>query len=212
MAQDLPDSFKARRNTQMTWREFVYRQVIDFCNARGKRTFTLKEFFPTHEKAFRLFRPLNRYPLAKVRQQLQFLRDEGSVQFMDRRGTYTLRGVELLKGEVEDEKVWEIGRQAPEKREYVIETFARDRGWVREARERFGEYCLYPKCINTFKRPDHRPYIEVHHIISLCDGGEDAIWNLAVVCAHHHKMAHFSIMPTRHELQNILLSEVESRL
>jgi len=196
----------------MTWKEFVYRLVIEFCNERGKRTFTLREFFPAYEKEFRQFKPQNRYPLPKVRQQLQFLRDDGMVQFIDRRGTYTLRGVELLKGEVEDEKIQEVSKQAPEKREYLIETFARNRGWVREAKEKFGEYCLYPRCSNTFNKPNNKPYIEVHHIISLCDGGEDAIWNLAVVCAHHHKMAHFSNLQTKQELQNILLREVESHL
>lgn len=196
----------------MTWQEFVNRSVIEFCNARGKRTFTLQEFFSAYEEEFRRFRPQNRHPLAKVRQQLQFLRDNGSVQFIDGRGTYTLRGVELLKGEVEDERIREISRQAPEKREYLIETFARNRGWVREAREKFGGYCLYPSCSNTFNKPDNRPYIEVHHIVSLCEGGEDAVWNLAVVCAHHHKMAHFSDSSTRQELQNILLREVGARL
>lgn len=186
--------------------------VVEFCNERGKRTFTLQEFYFAHENDFKKFRPNNNYLLPKVRQQLQFLRNDGLIQFLDGRGTYTLKGIELLKGEVEDEKIKEISKQAPEKREYLIETFARNRGWVKEAKEKFGEYCLYPVCSNTFNKPNNKPYIEVHHIISLCDGGEDAIWNLAVVCAHHHKMAHFAGSSTRQELQNILLREVESHL
>ncbi len=193
----------------MTWKEFVYHLVVEFCNERGKRTFTLQEFYSAYENDFKQFKPKNRYLLPKVRQQLQFLRDDGLIQFLDGRGTYTLKGVELLKGEVEDEKVQEISIQAPEKREYLIETYARNRGWVKEAKEKFGLYCLYPKCSNTFNKPNNEPYIEVHHIISLCDGGEDAIWNLAVVCAHHHKMAHFSNISTKNKLQTILLREVE---
>lgn len=196
----------------MKWKEFVYHLVVEFCNKRGKRTFTLQEFYSAHENDFRKFKPNNHYPLPKVRQQLQFLRNDGLIQFIDGRGTYTLRGIELLKGEVEDEKIQEISKEVPEKREYLIETFARNRGWVKEARERFGKYCLYPRCSNTFNKPDNKPYIEVHHIISLCDGGEDAIWNLSLVCAHHHKMAHFAALTTKQELQNILLYEVELRL
>lgn len=196
----------------MTWKEFVYNAVVDYCNKKGKRTFTLRDFFATYKKVFCQFRPENRNVFAKVRQQLQFLRDDGLLSFIDGRGTYTLRGIELLRGEVEDEKIQEISKQAPEKREYLIETFARNRGWVREAKETLGEYCLYPQCSNTFNKPNNKPYIEVHHIISLCDGGEDAIWNLVVVCAHHHKMAHFSNLPTKQKLQNILLYEVKSRV
>lgn len=196
----------------MTWKEYVYHLVVEFCNERGKRTFTLQEFYFAHENDFKKFKPNNHYLLPKVRQQLQFLRNDGLIQFLDGRGTYTLKGIELLKGEVEDEKVQEISVQSPERREYLIETYARNRGWVREAKEKFGLYCLYPKCANTFKKPNNEPYIEVHHIISLCDGGEDAIWNLAVVCAHHHKMAHFSHMRTRHVLQTTLLREVESHI
>lgn len=196
----------------MTWKDFVYRLVIEFCNERGKRTFTLQEFFAAHEKDFFEFKPGNRHILPKVRQQLQFLRDDGLIQFLDGHGTYTLKGIDLLKGEVEDEKVQEVSREVPEKREYLIETYARNRGWVREAKEKFGLYCLYPQCGNTFNKPDNEPYIEVHHIISLCDNGEDAIWNLAVVCAHHHKMAHFSDMLTKRRVKKVLLKEVELRI
>lgn len=196
----------------MTWKEFVYHMVVEFCNKRGKRTFTLQEFYSTNETEFKQFKPNNHYLLLKVRQQLQFIRNDGLIQFLDGRGTYTLKGVELLKGEVEDEKIQEISIGIPEKREYLIETYARNRGWVKEAKEKLGVYCLCPKCTNTFKKPNNEPYIEVHHIISLCNGGEDAIWNLAVICAHHHKMAHFSDIRTRHGLQKTLLREVEARI
>ncbi len=195
----------------MRWKEFVYHLAIEFCNKRGKRTFTLQEFYSANESEFKQFRPDNHHLLPKVRQQLQFIRNDGLLQFIDGRGTYTLKGVELLKGEVEEEKIKEISIQSPEKREYLIETYARNRGWVKEAKETLGLYCLYPMCLNTFNKPNNEPYIEVHHIISLCDGGEDVIWNLAVVCAHHHKMAHFSGMQTKHSLKKILLQVTELR-
>jgi len=196
----------------MTWKEYVHHLVVEFCNERGKRTFTLQEFYLTRENDFKKFKPNNRNLLPKVRQQLQFLRDDNLIQFLDGRGTYTLMGIDLLRGEVEDEKVREISVQTPDRREYLIETYARNRGWVREAKEKFGLYCLFPKCANTFNKPNDEPYIEVHHIVSLCDGGEDAVWNLAVVCAHHHKMAHFSDTRTRRRLRKSLLYEVESRV
>lgn len=81
----------------MTWKDFVYQLVVEFCNKRGKRTFTLQELFSAHEPDFNKFKSTNRNVLPKVRQQLQFLRNDGLIQFVDGRGTYTLQGIDLLK-------------------------------------------------------------------------------------------------------------------
>jgi len=37
------------------------------------------------------------------------------------------------------------------------------------------------------------------------EGGEDGLWNLATVCAHHHKMAHFAEEGCREEIKTQLL-------
>jgi len=195
-----------------SWRDFVFKLVVNLCDERGKRTFTLQEFLDVNRSAVRRFHPSNRNPFAKVRQQLQVLRDEGFLSFVDGRGTYTLRGKELLKDEVEDERVAEIRSQTPARREYLIETYARNRGWVKEAKDKFGSLCMYPECKNTFPKPDGEPYIEVHHVVPLFEGGEDAIWNLAVVCAHHHKMAHFADPDTCVFVSKLLQREVARRL
>lgn len=196
----------------MTWKDFVYQCVVELCNQAGKRTFSLQELWQSFQKDFEGFSKDNNNVQAKVRQQLQFLRDDGLLSFLDQRGTYTLRGVEILKGELEDEKVLEVSHAKPEKREYLIETYARNKGWVAEAKNRFGVYCMCSHCKNTFNKPDGFPYIEVHHIIPMAEGGEDGLWNLAVLCAHHHRMAHFADATTRLSLQNSLLAETKARL
>lgn len=196
----------------MTWKDFVYQCVVELCNQAGKRTFSLQELWRSFQKDFEGFSKDNNNVQAKVRQQLQFLRDDGLLSFLDQRGTYTLRGVEILKGELEDEKVLEVSQARPEKREYLIETYARNKGWVAEAKNQFGVYCMCFHCKNTFNKPDGSPYIEVHHIIPMAEGGEDGLWNLAVLCAHHHRMAHFADDKTRLGLQNDLLAETKARL
>lgn len=195
----------------MTWKDFVYSHAVDLCDQQGKRTFTLQQLWQTYQSEFEKFSSANKNVQAKVRQQLQFLRDDGLLSFLDQRGSYTLKGV-ILKGELEDEKVAEISSAEPGKREYLIETYARNRGWVVEAKNRFGVYCMCADCRNTFTKPDGQPYIEVHHIVALSEGGEDSLWNLAVLCAHHHKMAHFADKHTQHRLQKILLNETSARL
>jgi len=197
----------------MTWKELVHSKIFELCNDAGSRTFTLKDLLDRFENEFLEFRPSNVNAIPKVRQQLQYLRNDGVLGFMDRRGTYTLKNMDVLAGEVEEESMIQVIKSSPpEKKEYLLEVFARDRGWVSEAKSRFGCYCLYPRCANHFLKPDGEPYIEVHHILPLCEGGEDSLWNLAVVCAHHHRMAHFADTDVRAKLKEVLLREVGVRL
>ena len=167
----------------MTWKKFVYKLIIDYCNNRGNGTFTLQE-----------------------------LRNEELISFIDNSGTYTLRGVGLLNVEKEETKTIDLSHELPEKKDYLVETYVRNVGWAKQAKDVFGCYCMCHKCNNTFLKEDGKPYIEVHHIIALCNGGEDGIWNLSVLCAHHHRMSHFANVKTRIKLERTLLKEVQCRL
>ncbi|MBN1553947.1 MAG: HNH endonuclease [Phycisphaerae bacterium] len=196
----------------MNWKDFTRRNVVDFCNQIGSRTFCLKDFIKAKIDAFQHFKPNNNHIEAKIRQQLQVLRDTGIISFLDNSGHYTLRGIDLLEPEKKELQSIDVSGEIPERREYLVETYVRNITWAKKAREIFGEYCLYRKCRNTFLKDDGTRYIEVHHIIPLCNGGEDGIWNMSVLCAHHHRMAHFSDAKTRITMENYLLKEVEQRL
>lgn len=196
----------------MTWKEFVYKHIVEYCNRLGSRTFSLKDFLKDKFMEFQKFRPNNKHIEAKIRQQLQFLRDEQLITFLDNSGHYTLRGIDLLEAEIQETKNIDLSKEEPEKKEYLIETYVRNVTWAKRAKEILGEFCLFHNCKNTFLRNDGTRYIEVHHIIPLCKGGEDGIWNLSVLCAHHHKMAHFSDIKTRMAIEKFLLKEVQSRL
>jgi len=194
------------------WKDFTRELVVSYCTERGSRTFTLQDLQKAKDLEIRTFSEKNNHPFDKLRQQLQLLKQDGILTFIDNRGTYTLREPVILHGELSEESVAFAHEKEPDKREYIRETFARDRGWVREAKEKFGSYCLHPSCNNTFNKQDGLPYIEVHHIIPLFEGGEDAVWNLTVGCAHHHKMTHFADHETQHDLQRLFLSIVEKKL
>lgn len=158
------------------------------------------------------FAPQNNNRFAKVRQTLQFLREDGLLTFVDNRGTYTLRGIDLLKDEVFDPKIVAASSGSAQEREYLKETNARFRGWVKIARLTYGDFCLIPDCGNTFIKASGERYIEVHHIDPLCDGGEEAIWNLSVVCAHHHRMAHFAATDERTSIRSLLIERTQTLL
>ncbi len=196
----------------MTWKEFVYQQIIEYCNRIGSRTFSLQKFYTDKEDIFRAFKPQNYHRLAKVRQQLQFLRDDKLITFLDNSGHYTLRGIDLLEAEKQEITTIDISKETPEKREYIVETYVRNVAWAFKARELFGYYCMFENCSNTFQREDGTTYIEVHHIIPLCKAGEDGLWNLSVLCAHHHRMAHYADVQTRMNVEKYLLKKVQCKI
>ncbi len=186
--------------------------VTDFCQERGSRTFTLQELNQTYQ-SFQCINIGGKTPQATVRRLLQELRNNKSLSFLEQRGAYSLRNIEILDNEVEDSCLDLISKTPNlEKKEYIVEVYARNRGWVKQAKEVLGCDCLYPQCKNRFLKEDNTPYIEVHHIIPLYQGGDDGIWNLSVVCAHHHKMAHYANAKTRLLIESLLLKETECRI
>jgi 5-methylcytosine-specific restriction protein A len=88
------------------------------------------------------------------------------------------------------------------KSQKVIETFERNRKAVRDLKK------LYKKCqitgdSFTFSKSNGEPYLEVHHLIPLGEGGSDRPANLVVVSAHIHRMLHFA------SVEGIDLSKIE---
>ena len=195
----------------MNQREKLKKLVIDFCNKEGSRTFTLKKLNATYGD-YHNIGVGGSTPQATVRRLLQELRDTGFLSFLDKSGHYTLRGVDLLETEKEELQVIDISKETPQRKEYLLETYVRKTKWAKMARNFFGDYCLCDNCSNTFLKEDGTRYIEVHHIIPLHCGGEDGLWNLSVLCAHHHRMAHFANANERIKLESFLLREVKCRV
>ena len=98
---------------------------------------------------------------------------------------------------------YENDKELSEYNEEEKDIFVRNNSLVCEVQEELGRYCLHPECKNTFIKPDKKPYIEVHHITPLHNGGKDEKWNLVVICSHHNKMAHFAENYVKDELQKI---------
>ncbi len=196
----------------MNWKDLVYQQIISYCNTHGSRTFSLEGFFEANADIFRKAYPENNHPRQKVCEMMQKIRDDGLISFLGNSGNYTLRGVDLLEQEKEELKSIDISQEAPCRKEYLIETYVRNVTWARKARATFGCFCMFDACRNTFQREDGSPYIEVHHIVPLFEGGEDSLTNLSVLCAHHHKAAHFAANRVICEIQAMLLEQTRSLL
>ena len=224
--------------------------VLAYCAQKGQRTFRLQEFTRFAKPHWQRAYPDNHRIEDKIRQQLQNLRKENLLTFVDNRGTYTSRDEDLhIPGELDFNAVNAIEQfledtetqvppkgakgslkisEAPnlwdresllrkttsraEKREYIQEVFARDPKWMSAAKRLFKSECMMGDCSLTFAKPDGSPYIEVHHIKPLCEDGENDIWNLATICAHHHRMAHFANEKLKQHVYDTLMRENAKRL
>ena len=208
---------------EKTWKEFTLNLIEKFCSENKKKLFTLQEFQSYYFDEIRNFKPTNNNSEAKIRQQLQFLRNEAYLSFLGK-GQYEFHG-DYQAPQADDNSIEDAGRsflpymsvmpssgEEKIKKEYQIETYARDRGWVKRAKEIFGHNCLFSECTNRFLKPNGEAYIEVRHIRPLYENGNDTPNNLSVLCAHHHKMAHFADLETRNDLKKFLLETVEKIL
>lgn len=193
-----------------TQQEKLKSLIIKLCNQQERRTFSRQELL-TDEVYSSVGIDAER-PDQMISRLLQELRDKNFLSFGDR-GHYTLKSPDFLDKEKEDLKnIIITPEENLNKREYISETYIRSTKLVRAAKKQFGGNCLLPNCKNTFLTPGGQRYIEVHHIIPLFKGGEDALWNLSVLCAHHHKMAHFAEEKTVNKLQKDLLAINRERL
>lgn len=181
----------------LTLQESLETRIRKYCDERGFRTFG-------EDAVEKLRCEISR---GKINGILTNLQEKKIIAKNNSRNTYTLQGVTLLKGEIEQLSIKQAieDESHPEKREYLIETYVRDSGWSRLAKKTFGEKCMLGNCENSFIKQDGTPYIEVHHITPLHEGGEDSIWNLSVLCAHHHRMAHFARKTDKNRLKKALL-------
>lgn len=75
--------------------------------------------------------------------------------------------------------------------------------WVHKAANGQCELCASNA---PFLRRDGRPYLEIHHVKTLADGGPDTPDNAVALCPNCHRAMHYS------KDQNIMISEIYRRV
>lgn len=83
------------------------------------------------------------------------------------------------------------GNIEPQRLFKSVEQFERDTKVVAFAEKRANgicELCRQPAPFVTFTG---RPFLEIHHIVPLGDGGKDVVENVAALCPNCHRMCHF---------------------
>lgn len=91
---------------------------------------------------------------------------------------------------IEDFDQSEIGNESPEYRIRTSGSYIRDDRVRRSVLKRANGLCEYKGC-QPFIGRKGKPYLEAHHVISLCAEGVDKPENVIALCANHHREAHF---------------------
>ena len=77
---------------------------------------------------------------------------------------------------------------------------------VAHAEKRANGICELSNQPAPFTREDGSPFLEVHHIIPLSEGGEDVISNVAALSPNCHREAHYGYR--KKEIRKFLLEKI----
>ena len=98
------------------------------------------------------------------------------------------------------------GQQSPSTTSTQVTTYVRDprvQAWVLNIAEGICEGCRLPA---PFSRLGGEPYLEVHHVRHLAEGGPDTVENTVAICPNCHRRLHYADDRTefRNELYQIV--------
>lgn len=83
------------------------------------------------------------------------------------------------------------GNPNPERRQVVTVSFLRDKEVVSHALERANGFCECCHKPAPFIALDGKPFLEVHHVRPLADGGPDTPENVVAICPNCHRELHY---------------------
>ncbi len=82
------------------------------------------------------------------------------------------------------------GKEQPGKRKSIVTNYDRNQSVVEYAKRRANGICQLCGCEAPFETKNGEPYLEVHHIQWLAQGGSDTIDNVAALCPNCHRKMH----------------------
>ena len=99
-----------------------------------------------------------------------------------------------------------LGNKKPKKHTTTSEQYERDPKVVAHAERRANGICELSNQPAPFTRENGSPFLEVHHIIPLSEGGEDVVHNVAALSPNCHREAHYGVR--KKEIRNFLLKKI----
>jgi len=170
------------RDREPGWLDSVRNELERYRAERGDPVIALEELYAFSERRLAARFPENDHVRAKIRQQLQRLRDEGEIEFLDERGAYRIT-----------EEMSDVETEEPESEADLTDDGAgftesrrrtRDDGFSGRVREAYGDTCAF--CGRSRETPTGAPEVEAAHIYPKREGGADEVENGIALCKLHH--------------------------
>ncbi len=105
----------------------------------------------------------------------------------------------------------DIGSETPQKVDRTVSDFKRDPNVVRVTLERAKGTCERCRQPAPFKRGDGTPYLEVHHVETLAEGGRDKPDNAVALCPNCHRFMHHASPAERDQAKQMLLDSSSAK-
>lgn len=171
----------------MSWLDAVRQELEQYREQRGESVVTLDEIYDFSERRLASRFPNNNHVRAKIRQQLQRLRDEGKVEFLDEQGTYRIiadDGIQQEKTELE--RRLSSGPELTENSEEFTESRrrARNQAFAELVKNAYKRTCAF--CGSSRETPAGNSEVEAAHIYPKREGGADDVRNGIALCKLHH--------------------------
>ncbi|EJN60260.1 HNH endonuclease [Halogranum rubrum] len=175
-----------RSEHSATWLDAVRAELERYRSETGSRRVTLDELYDFSEDTLATQFPENNTVRAKLRQQLQVLRDRGEVEFVDGAGEYRIVGDDV------DEEREQLNADADRPPELTAgsEEFTEHRRRVRDTAfaelvtENYDNTCVV--CGRSRETPTGNPEVEAAHIYPRSENGADDPRNGLALCKLHH--------------------------
>ena len=171
----------------VTWLDAVRMELERYREETGSQTVTLGELYDFCEDRLATRFPENNTVRAKLRQQLQELRDNNEVEFVDDAGEYRI----VVGGDVKKEREQlEAQLASPPELTADTEEFTDRRRRVRDSAfaelvtENYDRTCVV--CGRSRETPSGTPEVEAAHIYPKSEGGADDPRNGLALCKLHH--------------------------
>lgn len=118
----------------------------------------------------------------------------GKVQSLDEYKVSLEKAIAKSEADSHEERLrrLEIAPKKPDLIPVTTTDFKRNPDVIAEVRKRANGVCEGCNNVAPFPRKkDGSPYLEVHHIVMLSDGGDDTVQNALALCPNCHRKAHY---------------------
>ena len=181
------NSPKINTTDELSWLEAVRYELKRYKEEQGETVVTLRELYEFSEDRLATQFPDNKHIRAKIRQQLQYLRDNDEVEFLDEQGTYRIE----VGSDIQEEKS-ELAREFDREPRLTEDTAqytesqrrVRDYAFIELVREAYDSQCAI--CGSSRESPEGNPEVEAAHIYPKREGGSDDVRNGIALCKLHH--------------------------